>query len=204
MHRTTLTLSAALVAASAALLVGPVATGAGAQDTGPLALTVSGSGAQEVPSGSGQEGATVAGALSLAVDGTLTYTLSVGGADEPVTLGHIHSGATGVNGPVVVPLDVAAISAGTQATVQVPADVATALRATPGEFYVNIHSASFAPPTGVARGQLSATGAAAPTVVNTGTGGQAAENVDALMPLGLLAAAAAGAVLVVFARRRRA
>ncbi|MBW0118941.1 MULTISPECIES: CHRD domain-containing protein [Pseudonocardia] len=190
-------------AAAAALLTGVSGGIALAQETDPVTLTTSGSGAEEVPSGTGQDGATLAGTFTLAADDTLTYTLSVTGADEPLTMGHIHQGAAGANGDVVVPLDIAAISAGTEATAMVPAEVADAMRADPSGFYANVHSASYAPPAGVARGQLSLDGAAAPSVVNTGTGGQAAgPDAGALALLGGVGlAAVAGSVLV--ARRRR-
>jgi len=199
----------ALVATAAAVLLTGLSGGiALAQGADAVQLTTSGSGAEEVPAGSGQEGATLAGTFTLATDDTLTYTLSVTGNEEPITAGHIHQGAAGTNGGVMVELDVAAISEGTEATVTVPDDVADAIRADPAGFYANLHSASYAPPTGVARGQLSTDGGAAPSTVDTGTGGQAAGSatsrsgqVGAVLTVGLAAAAAAGAVLAV--RRRR-
>jgi hypothetical protein len=72
------------------------------------------------------------------------------------TLGHIHKGAFGVNGPVVVPLfttpvpsNVFAIS-GTATGID-PAVVGE-IRANPSAFYANLHSAEF--PGGAVRGQL--------------------------------------------------
>ncbi|WP_219420315.1 CHRD domain-containing protein [Pseudonocardia nigra] len=198
-------LTKTLGAVAGALLLVGLSTGvAVAQDEETMTFTASGSGEEEIPAGSGQAGATVAGTFTLSADDTLTYTVSIEGNDEPVTAGHIHQGAAGVNGDVVVMLDAAAITAGSEATAEVPAEVADALRADPSGFYLNTHSASFAPPTGVARAQLSADGATAPSSVPTGTGGQAADGVDttALAGLGVAAAVAAGAVVLV--RRRRA
>lgn len=193
-------LTTAFAATAAAMLLTGLSGGmALAQEADVVTLTTSGSGTEEVPSGSGQDGATLAGTFTLSADNMLTYTVSVTGNDEPISAGHIHQGATGVNGDVVVELDTAAISEGTEATVMVPAEVADAMRADPSGFYANVHSASFAPPTGVARGQLSADGDEAPSVVDTGTGGQAAESGPAgmLLVIGPAGAIAAGAALLV-------
>lgn len=54
----------------------------------------------------------------------------------------------------MVPLDVAAVTTGTEATTMVPAEVVDAIRADPSGYYANVHSASCAPPVGVARGRL--------------------------------------------------
>ena len=72
------------------------------------------------------------------------------------TLGHVHKGAFGANGPVVVPLFTTAIPttvfavSGTAKNVD-PA-VATEIQRNPGGFYANLHSAEF--PGGAVRGQL--------------------------------------------------
>jgi hypothetical protein len=72
------------------------------------------------------------------------------------TLGHIHSGARGVNGPVVVgffstpvPTTIFAIS-GT--VTGVDAGLVSNIAANPADFYANLHSAQF--PAGAVRGQL--------------------------------------------------
>jgi hypothetical protein len=72
---------------------------------------------------------------------------------------HIHSGAAGTNGPVVVPFFAAATPAGLPPTINgvagsVTADpaVLTMIRQHPSAFYFNMHTASF--PGGVVRGQL--------------------------------------------------
>jgi len=170
-----------------------------------VSLSATGSGADEVPPGSGQEGASVTGSFQLTPAGALTYTVKVSGNTEPVGAGHIHRGAEGQNGDVVVPLDTAAITAGTSATTQVDPALAAEIIANPGGFYLNTHSASFAPPTGVARAQLVGGSAAAPGSIETGSGGQAAEQGGAAgvaAGAALLTAGTAGAVLAV--RRRRA
>jgi len=72
---------------------------------------------------------------------------------------HIHSGAAGAPGPVVVPFFATATQAGLPATLtgvagSVTADPAllTQIRQNPSAYYFNMHTAAF--PAGVARGQL--------------------------------------------------
>lgn len=162
---TTLVTTGALAGAA---LLGTTGT-ASAQDT-TTTLSATGTGAKEIPSGSGEAGAAVTGSFQLTTAGALTYTVTVRGNAEPVTMGHLHRGAAGANGDVVVPLDAAAINAGGTATTTINPALAAEIVANPAGFYLNIHSASHAPPTGNARGQLSAT-SATPGSINTGTGG---------------------------------
>ena len=72
----------------------------------------------------------------------------------PVVASHIHPGAAGVSGGVLVPLDVAGFTGTSTGCVAAPAaaDLA-AILANPAGFYVNIHTADF--PAGAIRGQLS-------------------------------------------------
>jgi hypothetical protein len=83
------------------------------------------------------------------------YSLAWVGIAAP-TLGHIHQGKTGVNGPVKitlfdtpVPANVFAL-AGTVTTP--PAGTVPALRKSPKDFYVNLHNTEFK--NGALRGQL--------------------------------------------------
>lgn len=189
---------AACSAMSASLLLGAPAAMAQTSTN----LTASGSGAEEVPAGAGEEGTTITGSFQLSTSGALTYTVSIDGNAEPITAGHIHKGTAGVNGDVVVPLDPAAINAGTSATTQVDPALAAQILAQPGGYYLNAHSPSFAPPAGNARARLAA-GAAAPGSINTGSGGQAAADADVAGTTVYLVSglAIAGAVLVM--RRQR-
>jgi len=72
------------------------------------------------------------------------------------TLGHIHQGRFGVNGPVVLPLFTTAVPSSIVAlsgrVSTVDAKVLAQLRAKPGDFYANLHTAEF--PGGGVRGQL--------------------------------------------------
>jgi len=86
----------------------------------------------------------------------ITYAFAWKGISAP-TLGHIHQGVKGANGPVVVPLfttpmpDTASAAEGVL-TVDDPA-TADAIRANPTGFYLNLHTKEFS--GGAVRGQLS-------------------------------------------------
>jgi hypothetical protein len=169
-----------------------------AQDT---SLSVSGSAAQEVP-GPGEEGSTVTGQFTFdEAAGTITYTVSVAGNSEPVAAAHLHEAPAGEAGDPVVPLDAAAVNAGTEATVTVddPALVAEIV-ANPADYYLNVHSASF--PAGFARAQLagSAPSESAPSSVPAGDGSSSGSSV--LIGTVLLGSGAA-VVAAGVARRRR-
>jgi hypothetical protein len=171
--RRLLSTAAVLTALSAAGLLGFTSIASAQSDW--VTLSVSGSGEQEVPAGSGEDGAKVTGSFQLNTDGELNYTVSVSGNSETITAGHIHRGAKGENGDVVVTLDNDAINDGTSATVEIDPGLAERIINNPENWYLNVHSDSFQPPSGVARGQLTGD-PDKPDVINTGTGGQAADD----------------------------
>jgi len=72
------------------------------------------------------------------------------GTDTP-TMAHIHKGAAGVAGGVVVPL-APPTNGMSEGCAPLAADVLSAILATPSDYYVNIHTALF--PKGALRGQL--------------------------------------------------
>jgi hypothetical protein len=93
---------------------------------------------------------------------TMDATVSVTGfpAGTALTASHIHPGATGANGGILVSLGLAAgevtFATGsgsfTKQGITVTVDQANSILANPAGFYLNIHTA--ANPGGVARGQL--------------------------------------------------
>lgn len=123
----------------------------------PGVLTATLSGAEEVP-GPGVEDGTGTAEVRL-VDGEICYELNVTMGETP-TAAHIHEGAAGTAGGVVVDLEPeftegeSAFEA--DACVPVEESVAQPIFANPSGFYVNIHTAEH--PDGAVRGQLSATG----------------------------------------------
>ncbi len=189
---------------TAGALLGSAAT-AFAQET--VTLAASGSGEEEVPPGSGEEGTSVTGSFQLTAAGALTYTVQITGNEEDITAGHIHRGAAGSNGEVVVPLDSAAINSGSSATTQIDPGLAQQIIDDPAGFYLNTHSASFPPPTGNARAQLTSS-SAAPGTIDTGSGGQAAAAATGspgpYVAGGALVLAAAGGGALLVQRRRSA
>ena len=94
------------------------------------------------------------GHITVVVDppkGTACYMMNVSGLDA-VTAAHIHKGGPGETGAPVVPLE-APSDGSSGGCVQVSAEVAQALLANPGGYYVNVHTRAF--PNGAIRGQLS-------------------------------------------------
>lgn len=120
------------------------------------------SGSQEVPAvaGTGTGDTTVV----ISADGSrITYVVSYSGLSGPVVAAHIHTGAAGANGGVILPLAhgpspmVGTLTAGdftASGSVATFADAVAAIRA--GTTYVNLHTA--ANPSGEVRAQVLARG----------------------------------------------
>jgi hypothetical protein len=110
------------------------------------------------------------GTASVVLDpaaGTACWNLSATGI-EPVTQSHIHVGAAGVSGDVVVPLDVDGFTGTSEGcTMDVDAAVLQAVLDNPAGHYVNLHTADF--PPGAIRGQLAAGTAPNTAVAMTGS-----------------------------------
>lgn len=68
-----------------------------------------------------------------------------------VTAAHIHRGSAGVNGPPVITLD-APDDNDSDDCDDVDNDLLDAIRRTPADFYVNVHTAEY--PNGAVRGQI--------------------------------------------------
>jgi hypothetical protein len=82
--------------------------------------------------------------------GEVCWDISVSDLTAPVILAHIHSGAAGTNGPVVVDFDEPVN--GLNGCVHVDAALIKAIRQDPADYYVNVHTTTF--PGGEVRGQL--------------------------------------------------
>jgi hypothetical protein len=113
----------------------------------PAGATLQLSGTQEVPPvmGSG----TGSGSIIVSADGVVSGSIKTAGVEG--TAAHIHVGAAGANGPVIIPL-----TKGEQGTWSVPAGAKLTddqmKRYKAGELYVNVHTA--ANPNGEVRAQL--------------------------------------------------
>lgn len=137
------------------------------------------------------------GTAAVKMRGTeVCYDLKWTGVD--VTMAHIHKGAAGANGDVVVnffanesPLDANSKSG----CVEAKASVVKAIIANPSKYYVNVHSPEF--PKGAIRGQLALASGNGDQLAFTG--GPMSRG---LMLLGLSVIAAGSTLLAVGQRRR--
>jgi len=82
--------------------------------------------------------------------GEVCWDISVTQLTSPVILAHIHQGAAGVNGPVVV--DFMEPVNGLSGCVTADAGLIKQIRRHPADYYVNVHTTMF--PAGEVRGQL--------------------------------------------------
>jgi hypothetical protein len=110
-------------------------------------------GTAEVPAGKPDASGTALIRLNPG-EGLVCFKLVVTNAGQPIVAAHIHQGAAGVAGPVVVPL-ATPIGANVQQSkgcVSAAPALIRQIAASPAQFYVNAHTKEF--PGGVVRGQL--------------------------------------------------
>lgn len=110
------------------------------------------SGPQEVP-GPGDDDGT--GQAWVSIDGdtnTVCWYIQVSGINLPASAAHIHTGAEGESGGVVVPLSAPAMDGVASGCTTAEADVVQAILNNSSGYYVNVHNADF--PDGAVRGQL--------------------------------------------------
>lgn len=140
-----------LAAIISAALATPVLAIDGSSAEGGRKLTATLSGAAEVPGPGDADGKGTAELRVNPGQGSVCYSVTYSGIDTP-SAAHIHTGAAGVAGGVVVPLKVGAGGA-IEGCAGVTREQAMALIQSPETFYVNLHNAAF--PGGAIRGQLS-------------------------------------------------
>lgn len=139
------TLSLALLCPALALVAGGAAA-----DEGGRPLSISLTGGTEVPGPGDADGTGTAKLRINPGQAQVCYELSVANIDT-ATMAHIHRGAVGVAGPVVVTLGTPA-SGTAQGCADVARELARELIQSPADFYVNVHNAPH--PAGAVRGQL--------------------------------------------------
>jgi hypothetical protein len=126
----------------------------------PVILSANASGANEVNASrqrdQGDPDGTGSGTFTLnTVSGEMCYTLAVSEIALPASGAHIHTGAAGTNGPILINLNAPDASGRSSGCIALGADVVNALAGNPAGFYLNIHNAEY--PAGAVRGQLSRT-----------------------------------------------
>jgi hypothetical protein len=107
------------------------------------------SGSEEVPE-SGDDDGYGAAVVEFRRRGRVCFRIEVRRV-ETLAQGHIHRGARGEAGPIVVPLFTGRAPA-RRRCVRVPRRLRAEIRRFPGRFYVNVHNEDF--PAGAIRGQL--------------------------------------------------
>jgi hypothetical protein len=83
---------------------------------------------------------------------TVCSVIHVTGIALPATAAHIHQGATGINGPIVVHLPVPNTAGVSTGCTHASRTLIAAIMQHPAGYYVNVHNAPY--PEGAVRGQL--------------------------------------------------
>lgn len=112
------------------------------------------SGAAEVPGPGDEDGYGVAFVTVDASTSEICYDIAVANITLPAAAMHIHIGAAGISGSVVVPFDVVPDEEGLASgcTTADPASLAGEIAMNPEGYYVNVHTSDF--PDGAVRAQL--------------------------------------------------
>lgn len=142
-HRLALSAAAAALAA----LLGAAAPAAATS----MSYTVTLGGKAEVPGPGSPDGGGIALVTVDDASNTVCWSYTVVRLETP-TAAHIHKGAAGVAGNVVVPLSAPGADGLAQGCVPVDHALAADLLASPAGYYVNVHDKPH--PAGAVRGQL--------------------------------------------------
>ena len=121
-----------------------------------LAATLSG--AEEVPDPGDPDGAGTATVVLRSASSEVCWELTASNITLPAAAAHIHEGARGVAGPVVVPLSAPDATGAANGCVTADAALMRRIMESPANFYVNVHTSDF--PAGAVRGQLATSPAA--------------------------------------------
>jgi hypothetical protein len=135
-----------------AMLALLVATIPAAAEGRPLTAALSGAAVVPDPPGGDPDGTGTAELTLNQGQDEVCFDISVSNVEAPGPA-HIHSGAAGVAGGVVVPLTGSVSNNPSGCVENVDAELIKAIRQNPANYYVQVHNAEF--PAGVVRGQLS-------------------------------------------------
>lgn len=120
---------------------------------GGIPLTANLTGTAEVPGPGDPDGQGQATIRLTAGEGRLCYQIAANSITLPASAAHIHLGAAGTAGDIVVGLTPPDATGNTSGCVTVSRDLVAAILANPAGYYVNVHTTDF--PNGAIRGQLS-------------------------------------------------
>jgi hypothetical protein len=136
------------LALTVAVLIAVESAAAASGTAGPT-YTVHMTGSQETPKGSPKGTGTFKYQLNTKTS-MLCYSLTWSGIGTP-NAAHVHKGAKGVEGPVIIPLSTSTPVAHS-GCVKVKKSLLLAIKNKPGGYYVNVHTTAY--PGGAIRGQL--------------------------------------------------
>jgi hypothetical protein len=120
----------------------------------PLTAKLLGTNSQGGPNNPGDPNGTGSATVFLSAGmGVVCFDLTASGVALPAFASHIHMGAVGVAGPVVVPFTALPNGHASGCTTGVSPSLIRSILANPSGYYVNVHNGPF--PGGVIRGQLS-------------------------------------------------
>ncbi len=125
-------------------------------------------GAEEVPNPGDPDGMGTSTVTLNTDSGQVSFTINVSNITLPAAAAHIHEGAKGVAGGVVVPLTAPDANGTANGSAAVDAALMQRMMDNPAGFYVNVHTTDF--PGGAVRGQLAAAGGAGAPAMMPATG----------------------------------
>jgi hypothetical protein len=146
----TCVLAASLLALPGAALLAQEGEEAGDPQQGGRPLSTSLTGAEEIPGPGDPDGSGTAEITLNHGQGEVCWSLTVEDIGA-ATAAHIHRGASGVAGPVVVPLS-PPTEGSSEDCAQADRELIKEILQNPDQFYVNVHNEEF--PAGAVRGQL--------------------------------------------------
>ena len=120
--------------------------------TGGTVLAATLAGANEIPGPGDPDGSGTATFRMIRGSAVICFQLNVHGITLPATGAHIHQGAAGTAGPVVVPLTAPGAGGTATGCVNSTRTLVAAILANPAGYYANVHTTDY--PAGAIRGQL--------------------------------------------------
>lgn len=115
-------------------------------------LTATMNGANEVPGPADPDGTGTAQFRMIRGAAVICFSITVHDITLPATGAHIHNGAAGVAGPIVVPLVPPGAGGTSSGCVSSTRTLVSAILDNPSGYYANVHTTDF--PAGAVRGQL--------------------------------------------------